>query len=175
MAPTYIEASFHSQHAHLHHLQLHCQRLQAIKNRPVELKRTVSEPRVRSSTNTAAHIAEGNRLLMLKLLAIDRRKQSDFCTGSELSRSLNEVVRRRTNNEIAEANAKLALRLIHTPCKVPHRLLAQQYQATLKYKQLGSHMLQLHRVSKTLSSRSVLVKHRAKSLLRLRRQDSVKL
>ena len=185
MAPTYIEASLISQRDRLRHLQLHSQRLDAIKHRQAGLKRFASEPRIRSNAGqaqVAAQIEAGNRLLMLKLLAIDRRKRSDCLDGSESLRSLNDVFRRRQSHEIAQANAKLALRLIRTPCEVSHKQLAKQYQSSLKYKQLTSRVLQVDRVTKTLclvkQGTNRLWKQRAKSVLRLdsgKSQFSVKL
>lgn len=185
MAPTYIEAGLLSQRDRLRHLQLHSQRLGAIKCRQPGLKRFASEPRVRCHTGqsqVAAQIESSNRLLLLKLLAIEGRKRSDCLVGSESLRSLSDVFRRRKSDEIARANAKLALRLIHTPCGVSHKQLAKQYRASLKYKQLSSRVMQLDRVTKTLrlaqleQGRSGLWKQRAKSvLLRDRAPLSVKL
>ena len=188
MAPTYIEATLHSQRDHIRHLQLHSQRLQAIKSRNTGLKRWDSEPRVRcgpASAQTAVRIEAGNRRLMLKLLAIDGRKRSDFCIRNDSFRSLNEVSRRHRTSEIAYANSKLALRLIKTPCEVSYKQLAKEYRSSLKYRQLSSRVLQLERVNKTLqaagvlseqrSVKSLLVKQRAKSVQRLGEEHSVKL
>lgn len=187
MAPTYIEATLLSQREHIRHLQLHSQRLQAINSRNTCLKRCGSEAKVRNyptNAQTAARIEAGNRRLLLKLLAIDMRKRSDFCMRNDSFRSLNEASRRQKTCEIVRENSKLALRLIKTPCEVSYKHLAKEYRSSLRYRQLSSRALQLERVNKTLqvagmrseqrNLKAGLGKQRAKSVQRLREEHSVK-
>ena len=130
----------------------HLKRLHAIQQRPLHhsAEKRVSPSRVHHSPDRQFDIRLENKVLFEKLVSIQEGSCRVATTPVRMEpRSLNQTVRQRELEKIAEENSQFAKRLVRKEAYLSRKKLDLEYSQACKYRELISKtVLQAKRKSK---------------------------